>query len=284
MPHNLKYEIRVTEPKSPRVHYDPHHICSRPAPRIASSFNRQPRPHLSFFFYTLRKMAVVREASEFTACGERAAADGRPGWRTHWWHSTVLAVARIVSTIDSLGGGSCRGTAIRETARDVWSLLNSAETVAMLSGGRGGVQGGPEAWSLAGAARSHALTTIRVNLAAVEKIGAMSASQRRERRREGLERAIGCMSDAIASCGLCPELFIERGGLFARIDADNVAGGSSGHGEAAASDFATALWLEGHLPRRYQPGVGTPSSTTEELPPEVQRLDGVVALPGLATT
>lgn len=108
------------------------------------------------------------------------------------------------------------------------------------------------AWDLVGAARSHALMAIRVNLAAAEKIGAMSAHLRGEQRRAGLHRAIDWMTDAISSYGLCPETYIERGGLLARVGAYSVGDGVSGGCEAAASDFARALWLDRHIYRRFQ--------------------------------
>lgn len=108
------------------------------------------------------------------------------------------------------------------------------------------------AWDLVGAARSHALMAIRVNLASAEKIGAMSAHLRGEQRRAGLRRAIDLMTDAISSYGLCPETYIQRGGLLARVGAYGIGDGVPSGSEAAASDFAKALWLDRHIQRRFQ--------------------------------
>lgn len=109
------------------------------------------------------------------------------------------------------------------------------------------------AWGLAGDARCHALTAIRVNLAAAEKIIAMTGSPRGGQRRAALDRAIDRMTDAIRSYSFCPEAYIERGGLLARVGAYNMEekGISAGCG-SAASDFAAALWLDKHIQRRFQ--------------------------------
>lgn len=108
------------------------------------------------------------------------------------------------------------------------------------------------AWDLVGATRSQALMAIRVNLASAEKIGAMSAHLRGEQRRAGLRRAIDWMTDAIGSYGLCPETYIQRGDLLARVGAYGIGDGVSSACEAAASDFARALWLDRHIQRRFQ--------------------------------
>lgn len=108
------------------------------------------------------------------------------------------------------------------------------------------------AWDLVGAARSHALVAIRVNLASAEKIGAMSVHLKWQQRRVGLRRAIDWMTDAISSYGLCPETYIQRGELLARVGAYSIGDGASSGCEAAASDFARALWLDRHIQRRFQ--------------------------------
>lgn len=108
------------------------------------------------------------------------------------------------------------------------------------------------AWDLVGAARSQALMAIRVNLASAEKIGAMSPHLWGQQRRAGLRRAIDRMTDAISSYGLCPETYIQRGELLARVGAYGIGDGVSSAYEAAASDFARALWLDRHIQRRFQ--------------------------------
>lgn len=141
----------------------------------------------------------------------------------------------------------------------------------------------PGPLSLAGAARSRALSAISVNLAAAEKIGAMSSStvqappcpRDRSHKREGLARAIAALSNAITLApNPSPKLYMGRGGLFAKMDQGDSAysnsggkvgdeagrgksgrGGVSlnGYGEAAASDFATALWMDQLLQDRAAP-------------------------------
>lgn len=114
-------------------------------------------------------------------------------------------------------------------------------------------------------ARSRALVAVRVNLAAAEKIGAMStvpsASGSATCRREGMQNAIESISSAIESMNTCPKLYIERGGLLAMMDNAGGRAGGEGvekdYGEAAASDFATALWMDSHLQdRRFRRASG----------------------------
>ena len=119
----------------------------------------------------------------------------------------------------------------------------------------------PSPLSLAGAARSRALGTVRVNLAAAEKIGALSSAPSASAttgaassRLEGMGSAIESMSSAIETMNTRPELYIERAGLLAMMDDGGGGGGEGGgeriggesgrdYGRAAASDFATALWF-----------------------------------------
>lgn len=99
-----------------------------------------------------------------------------------------------------------------------------------------------------------------MNLAAAEKIGALSSAPSvsvttgaASARREGMNSAIEIMSSAIETMSTRPELYIERAGLLAMMG-DGGGGGKGGgeriggesgkdYGRAAASDFATALWL-----------------------------------------
>ena len=118
--------------------------------------------------------------------------------------------------------------------------------------------------SLAGAARSRALVAVRVNLAAAEKIGALSsaaasasATGTGSSRREGMMSAIENMSSAIETTNTCAKLYIERAGLLAMMDGDGKKGGGGRGGEdtedyreAAASDFAMALWIDSHVEDR----------------------------------
>ncbi|CAN0558752.1 unnamed protein product [Ectocarpus sp. 12 AP-2014] len=164
--------------------------------------------------------------------------------------------------------------------------LGSAEIAAKMSNGydadddHSKVPPGP--LSLAGAARSRALSAISVNLAAAEKIGAMSSStgqappypRDRSHKREGLARAIAALSNAITLApNPSPKLYMGRGGLFAKMDQGDSADSSggkvgdeagrgnsgrggvslNGYGEAAASDFATALWMDQLLQDRAAP-------------------------------
>lgn len=113
----------------------------------------------------------------------------------------------------------------------------------------------PSPFSLAGAARSRALVAVRVSLAAAEKIGALSSvpsashtTGAASSRREGMSSAIESMSSAIETLNTRPELYIARAGLLAMMD--DGGGGKEGgericsdYGQAAASDFATALWF-----------------------------------------
>lgn len=220
----------------------------------------------------LHQTAAAREASEFVACKEKISHGFRPtecAHDHHWWHSTVLAVVEMMSTIYGLSG-PWLGTATDENpGRTSRLLLGLAETATVTSSGFDEAQVLiPGAWGLARAARFRALAAIRVNLAAAEKIGAMSASPGSERRRAGLARAIECMTDAIRGDDVFPELYIERGELFARIGkakgggGDEVEGvGVGGAGVAAASDFATALWLDEHVRRRSKPEINNANVT-----------------------
>lgn len=69
-----------------------------------------------------------------------------------------------------------------------------------------------------------------------------------------MDNAIESISSAIESMNTCPKLYIERGGLFAMMDSAGVRAGGGGvgkdYGEAAASDFATALWIDSHIQDR----------------------------------
>lgn len=161
----------------------------------------------------------------------------------------------MASTVDSLVGGPWREKAINDAGGIARLELGAAAIAAAMPSGYEENQALPGAWSLEGAARSRALVAIDVNLAAAEKLGAMSASRRVEQRRAGLARAVDCISDAIGKNAFLPELYIERGGLLARIGEAQSGGDSGGEGEAAASDFATALWLGGHGRRGHQTGV-----------------------------
>lgn len=132
----------------------------------------------------------------------------------------------------------------------------------------------PTPLSLTGTARSRALLAVKVNLAAAEKIGALSGTGpapsrpiNQQNRRGALGKAIASLSSAITlSPNPDPKLYVERGGLFAMMDTTgpgkNGRGGkdkggeelggecANDYGKAAASDFATALWLDSHLQGR----------------------------------
>lgn len=142
----------------------------------------------------------------------------------------------------------------------------------------------PTPLSLTGTARSRALLAIKVNLAAAEKIGALSGTGQgpsrpinQQNRRKALTRAIASLSSAITlSPDPSPKLYVERGGLFAMMDTSSA--GKSGRGgkrdggeewcgertndcgKAAASDFATALWLDSRLHGRRTRDEGHPTA------------------------
>lgn len=69
-----------------------------------------------------------------------------------------------------------------------------------------------------------------------------------------MQNAIESMSSAIESMNTCPKLYIERGGLLAMMDNAGSHAAAEGvdkdYGEEAASDFATALWMNSHLQYR----------------------------------
>lgn len=180
----------------------------------------------------------------------------------HWWHLTVHAVVGMVSTMDGLGCRPWHGagpTRTENPGRDSRLTLGAAERAARVPSGYSSSstqQTVPGPWSLVGAARRRALLAIRVNLAAAHKIGAFSRGTSRpgweRRRREGLARAVECMTDAICVADTAlSELYIERGGLLAVVGADME------EGTTAASDFATALSLD----RRPRTAVVLSSST-----------------------
>lgn len=209
--------------------------------------------------------AAVRQASNFVACAEHhlaymgetatAVAATRERGCTHhyhWWHLTVHAVVGMVSAMDGLGCRPWHGAGAMRTenpGRDSRLTLGAAETAARVPSGYSSSstqQTVPGPWSLVGAARCRALLAIRVNLAAAHKIGAFSRGTSRlgweKRRREGLARAVECMTDAIGVADTAhSELYIERGGLLAMVGADTE------EGTTAASDFATALSLDRRL-------------------------------------
>ncbi|CAB1115628.1 unnamed protein product [Ectocarpus sp. CCAP 1310/34] len=252
---------------------------------------------------SLRKEAIAREIAELLACNERVAQvafrstqklaiSRQVAQHRHeqWWPSTVLAVAQMVS-LTVLGPMPWNGEATtshgNSPGRNARLQLGSAEIAAKMSNGydtdddHNKVPPGP--LSLAGAARSRALSAISVNLAAAEKIGAMSSStgqappcpRDRSHKREGLARAIAALSNAITLAPTpSPKLYMGRGGLYAKMDQGDSAdissgekvgdeagrgksdrGGMSlnGYGEAAASDFATALWMDQLLQDRAAP-------------------------------
>lgn len=118
----------------------------------------------------------------------------------------------------------------------------------------------PGPLSLEGASRSRALVAVRVNLAAAEKIGALSsaawasATGPGSSRHEGMISAIENMSSAIEATSAFPELYIERAGLLAMMDGGGKKRGgdrgnecTEGYREAAASDFAMALWIDSQI-------------------------------------
>lgn len=167
----------------------------------------------------------------------------------HWWHCTVLAVVRMISTSHDLVSGAWPSKKTKCLVQDARLLLGSAESRSTLSTRhRDAKQNTPGSWDLACAARCRALVAIRVNLSAAEKIGAMVCRDV-EARRVGLICAIECMNDAI-HCSRSdfpfPELYLERGGMHAII------GGAAmkESGERAGEDFATALWLYSRFGRR----------------------------------
>lgn len=103
----------------------------------------------------INQAAIAREASEFVAWEERATATSNNrtprqpasvGQRTqnqheHWWHSTVLAVAQMVSAT-GLGATPWRGKAAadrssNDTGRSARLHLGSAEIAAKMSSGYG---------------------------------------------------------------------------------------------------------------------------------------------------
>lgn len=128
----------------------------------------------------------------------------------------------------------------------------------------------PGPLSLAGASRSRALVAVRVNLAAAEKIGALSsagsasATGTRSSRHEGMVSAIENMSSAIEANSACPKLYIERAGLLAMMDGggtkkrggDRSNESTEDYREAAASDFAMALWIDSQINARRRLGRG----------------------------
>jgi len=74
-------------------------------------------------------------------------------------------------------------------------------------------------------------------------------------RHEGMISAIEKMSSAIEATKACPKLYIERAGLLAMMDGcgkkkesgDRGKECTEGYREAAASDFAMALWMDSHM-------------------------------------
>lgn len=139
-------------------------------------------------------------------------------------------------------------------------MLDSAETSALARKPSDGSTIVPNtiasirsSWVLAGASRKRALFVIRVNLAAAEKIGAMSVPRGAAANREvALASAIEHMSNAIGIDASLPELYVERGMLLATAGDGGRGGGGSSWGRQAATDFATALRLDADA-RRYQP-------------------------------
>lgn len=242
-----------------------------------------------------RKDAAFCEANEFIAC-EHVAADLalRPrnnhpqGDHQHeqhrqhhqrWWHLTVLAVARIMSTVDGLVAIPREGKQqfTENPGRDGRVMLGSAEAAAIAAldannkdcGSRTLLASPPEQEAIGGvnltggSARVRALLAIRVNLAAAEKMGAKNAVgtsrgsiSRYPEGGGGLARAIECMNAAIELDPSLPEMYVERGGLLARLATVDASDGNVGGNlyiARAAADFATALRLDGDI-RRYRPG------------------------------
>lgn len=112
--------------------------------------NHDPPP--SFMLDLTNQAAIAREASEFVACQEQATARctaRQPPAAAHlqskhegWWHSTVLAVAHMVSTT-GLGAVPWRGTTTIDNnsnnpGRSARLQLGSAEIAAKLSSGYDG--------------------------------------------------------------------------------------------------------------------------------------------------
>ncbi|CAM9131600.1 unnamed protein product, partial [Scytosiphon promiscuus] len=238
---------------------------------------------------SLRKAAIAREASEIVATDNKVIAALRPASfqrraqcrHEGWWSSTVLAVASMVSetgwAVPWRGSVATHGNNDNAAGQAARFQLGSAEIVAAIPSGYDAaddkVCAPPTQFSLTGTARSRALLAVRVNLAAAEKVGALSGAGsapprpiNQLHRREALAKAIASLSSAIAlSPNPDPKLYVERGGLFAMMDASGTGkddGGGDGEGvdrrgpcadeyaKAAASDFATALWLDSQLQGR----------------------------------
>ncbi|CAM9256815.1 unnamed protein product, partial [Hapterophycus canaliculatus] len=235
---------------------------------------------------SLRKAAIAREASEFVATDDKVIATRQPASirrsaqcrHERWWSSTVLAVASMVSetgwAVPWRDNSTTYGNDHNAMGKIARFQLGSAEIAAAISSGYDTdddkVCALPTPLSLTGTARSRALLAVRVNLAAAEKIGALSGTGQSQQfrpinqknRQTCLAQAVASLSSAISLSPVpSPELYIERGGLFAMMDAGvggkNGRGGEGGgekarrecandYGKAAASDFATALWLDLH--------------------------------------
>lgn len=178
-----------------------------------------------------------------------------------WWHLTVLAVARIVSTVDSLVRPQRQGQLNDNPTRDGRVMLSLAEAAAIATQANPNdesynLQDHPETsgCGLPGTAPARSLFAIRVNLSAAEKMGAVAARRNSGcKSGEGLARAIDCIGDAIELDPSLPELYVERGGLLAKLAMTGADGCRRDQIGQAATDFATALRLDGDV-RRYRPG------------------------------